>query len=71
MEDDTLERLDEDAYCYLRCIFVSMELIDSNGELDVKKVMKEFDYFDEECLKKIPKIMECTDMAALNDCEVD
>nr|APC94291.1 odorant-binding protein 18 [Pyrrhalta aenescens] len=69
MEDESLEELDEDCYCYLHCIFITLKLIDDKGNLDVTKTLKEFPDFDEECLKKVPKIMECTDIAALDDCE--
>ncbi|XP_072380395.1 uncharacterized protein [Diabrotica undecimpunctata] len=69
IEEDSEEEVDEQGYCYVHCIFVSMDLIDSKGKLDVKKTMEAFDDMDEECLKKVPKIMECTDMAALDDCE--
>ncbi|XP_057670168.1 uncharacterized protein LOC130902229 [Diorhabda carinulata] len=69
MEDESIEELDEDCYCYLHCIFISLKLIDEKGKLDVMKTMKEFPDFNEECLKKVPQIMECTDIAALDVCE--
>ncbi|CAG9861704.1 unnamed protein product [Phyllotreta striolata] len=71
IEDDSLEEADEEAYCYLHCLFVELELIDSKGQLNVKAVMEEFKDFDEACLKKVPKITQCTDMAALDECGED
>nr|AQY18968.1 odorant-binding protein [Galeruca daurica] len=69
MEDESIDELDEDCYCYLHCIFISLKLIDDKGKLDVAKTLEEFPDFNEECLKKVPQIMECTDMAAFDDCE--
>ncbi|KAG5886992.1 hypothetical protein JTB14_024210 [Gonioctena quinquepunctata] len=60
---------DEEMMCYAHCVFVSKGVIDENGKFDMEKFAGQLneDHIDKECVEKL-QIVECTDMAALNDC---
>ncbi|XP_074040216.1 uncharacterized protein [Leptinotarsa decemlineata] len=60
---------DEEVLCYTHCVMVTLGVIDEDGAIAVEKFKKFFDGFDMECVKKIPKIENCTDLSALDDCE--
>ncbi|KAJ8916645.1 hypothetical protein NQ315_000290 [Exocentrus adspersus] len=60
----------EDFYCYLHCIFTGLGLVGDDGTVDVDSFKIVFEKVDVECLKTVPKIVECTDMKALDKCDV-
>nr|ALR72502.1 odorant binding protein 14 [Colaphellus bowringi] len=59
---------DEDIMCYTHCILVTLGVVDDDGKIIIEKFTKIFDKYDMECVKKIPKILECTDLINLNKC---
>lgn len=60
----------EDFYCYVLCVFTETDVISEEGVFSIEKYKGLMDEkVDEECLKNVPIISECSDIAFLLSCD--
>nr|CAI5825734.1 unnamed protein product [Callosobruchus analis] len=58
-------------YIIVEILLPCLGLLSEDGDVVVDAFKAIFDEVDEECLKKMPKIIECNDMENFDDCDME
>lgn len=69
-EDKSSSEFSESFYCYVRCVFTETGIINEEGVFSIEEYKKIADEtVDDECLKKVPIISECSHVSFIIMCE--